>query len=75
MLSEAACDGVTSVKRRYTWVGLGLLSSMLGPTYPLISRASLSQQPGIPPDSPLEGPSTWGFALLTLAKPGVADCI
>ena len=52
-----------------TWVGLGVLNSMLGPIYAPISCASLlAQRTGVPHDSPLEGQSPWDFALITPGK-------
>ena len=50
-------------------VGLGVLNSMLGPTFsPMPEQASLFGS-GVPLDSPLEGHSLWDLALIT---PGFA---
>ena len=47
---------------------LGVLNSMLGPTIPLYLVQACLHKTGVPHDSPLEGQSTWDFALTTPGK-------
>ena len=48
-----------------TWVGLGVVSVIMGPTY---SPIACLHRTGVPCDSPLEGQAMWYFAVIMPGK-------